>query len=299
MRSRIRREPGSAFKPFIYAAALETGIKATDVRRDAPVRLGPWTPENYGGGYRGSVTVEEALVKSINTVAVRVAKEIGTDRVGDLSYRFGLASIPMHPGLSVALGAYETNLLELTSGYQVFQQQGRRFTPYLISRITDSAGRVIYQRPGGAPSAVAYDPGRAAEMVRMMQGVIQRGTGTRAAFGRPAAGKTGTSQTWRDAWFIGFTPDWVCGVWVGNDDDAPMDKVTGGALPAEIWRRFMIVAHQGLPVRDFPWLDQPAAPAASAPEGGDRAAFYRDLQSELARAADPGQTGAPSASDEQ
>ena len=293
-----QRQPGSAFKPFVYAAALEAGLKAGDVRRDAPVRLGPWTPENYGGGYRGAVTIEEALVRSINTVAVRVAREIGADRVGDIAYRFGLSSIPIHPGLSVALGAYETNLLELTGGYQVFQQEGRRLQPYLISRITNAAGATLYQRPVGAPSSAVYDPGRAAEMVRMLKGVIQRGTGVRAAFGRPAAGKTGTSQTWRDAWFIGFTPDWVCGVWVGNDDDKPMDKVTGGQLPAEIWRRFMVVAHQGLPVRDFPWLVQPTAPAeAPAPAQGERAEFYRSLQSDLNRAAEDGEAPAGDATD--
>ncbi len=302
-----QRQPGSAFKPFIYAAALEAGVKPTDIREDAPVRLGPWSPKNYGGGYRGPVTVDEALVRSINTVAVRLAREAGSQRIGDLAYRFGLASIPTHPGLSVALGAYETNLLELTSGYQVFQQGGRRVNPYLIEMITDSAGKVLYAQPDAAPRQV-YDPGRNAEMVRMLRGVIQRGTGVHAGFGRPAAGKTGTSQSWRDAWFVGFTPDWVCGVWVGDDAGRPMDRVAGGDLPAQIWRRFMLAAHQGLPVRDFTGqapappppapaesdaADAAASPDAEAPaepqqpSAGARGAFYQGLADDFAAAEGP------------
>ena len=235
------RQPGSAFKPLVYAAALEAGIKPTDIRKDAPVRLGPWTPENYGGGYAGPVTVEDALVRSINTVSVRLAQEIGTPRIAELAGRFGIKELPVRPELSVALGAYETSLVELTSAYQVFQQNGRRQEPWLISRITTSSGQLIYERPVLPPQPV-YGSAFNGEMVRMLQGVIQRGTGKRAALGRPAAGKTGTSQNWRDAWFIGFTPGLVCGVWVGNDDNRPMNKVSGGDLPADIWRRFMLAA---------------------------------------------------------
>ena len=286
-----QRQPGSAFKPFIYAAALESGVAPTDIRQDAPVRLGPWNPANYGGGYRGSVTVEEALVRSINTVAVRLASEVGPERIGDIDQRFGLASIPPRPGLSVALGAYEINLLELASGYQVFQQDGRRQAHYLIEKITTSAGQEIWTRPPDAPRQV-YDPAKAAQMVRMMEAVIQRGTGTHAAFGRPAAGKTGTSQSWRDAWFLGFTPDWVCGVWVGNDDSRPMNRVAGGDLPAEIWRRFMLAAHEGLPPREFPFLG--GGEAGRTASGGlgaaGRTAFYQSLAADFAKLA-AGQAG--------
>ena len=282
-----QRQPGSAFKPFVYAAALEAGIRPTDTRTDAPIRLGPWSPENYGGGYRGVITIEDALVHSVNTIAVRLTKEVGPDKVADVAQRFGLASIPADPGLSVALGSYETNLLELTSGYQVFQQDGRRLEPYLVSRIATSSGQVLYEARTAPPRQV-YDPARAGTMVRMMKAVIERGTGTHAAIGRPAAGKTGTSQTWRDAWFVGFTPDWVCGVWVGNDDDRPMNKVTGGELPAEIWRRFMLVAHDGLPARDFPWLGDDRAPVeTTAADQDERGAFYRGLASDFADAATP------------
>jgi penicillin-binding protein 1A len=279
-----QRQPGSAFKPFVYAAALEAGVKPSDVRSDSPVQLGPWSPSNYGGGYKGKVTVQQALAQSINTVAVRLAQEVGPEKVSELAARFGVDSIPVHPGLSVALGAYETNLLQLTSGYQVFQQQGRRSPAYLISRITTSSGDVLYGGPASPPEQV-FDPARDGDMVRMLEGVIEHGTGAHAGFGRPAAGKTGTSQTWRDAWFVGFTPDWVCGVWVGNDDDRPMNKVTGADLPADIWRRFMMVAHQGLPSRDFPWLGGSVGGAPAPVQAGERAAFYQTLSADFADAA--------------
>lgn len=295
-----QRQPGSAFKPFVYAAALEAGVQPTDTRQDAPVRLGPWSPQNYAGGYRGSVTVQDALARSINTVAVRLAREVGPRRIGELSARFGLKDIPPEPGLSVALGAYEVNLLELASAYQVFQQDGRRVEPFLVEEIATSSGQVLWRRPPSAGRTV-YDAARAGTMVRMLKTVITQGTGKRAAFGRPAAGKTGTSQLWRDAWFVGFTPDWLCGVWVGDDGNRPMSKVAGGDVPAEIWRRFMLAAHQGLPPRDFPFLGETApvssgpveAPASGA-RGEARSAFYQNLSSEFAAAdADDSQTSEP------
>lgn len=305
--SQARRQPGSSFKPFIYAAALEIGLKPTDTRVDAPIQLGPWSPQNYGGGYVGPVTLAEALARSINTVAVRVAQEVGTHRIGELAARFGLTDIPSDPDLSVALGAYEVNLLELTSGFQVFQQGGVRVHAYLIDEIDGAGGQLLYRRAPSAPIRV-YDEGLDGIMIKMMKGVIEHGTGVHAAFGRPAAGKTGTSQNWRDAWFVGFTPDWTCGVWVGNDDDRPMDKVTGGDLPAQIWRRLMVVAHQGLPARDFAFApgdieasDSPEAsdegppPVAAQAVANPRAGFYRGLAQDFraAAAAPPKAQAAP------
>jgi penicillin-binding protein 1A len=303
--SQARRQPGSAFKPFIYAAALEAGVSPADVRQDRPVRLGSWTPQNYGGGYRGAVTVAEALAQSINTVAVRLAQEAGAARIGELAQRFGIAGIPARPQLSVALGSYEVSLLDLAGGYQVFQQGGRRYPPYLVQGIATAGGRQLYLRQPSAALQV-YDPGRAQMMVRMMMGVIDHGTGRRAAFGRPAAGKTGTSQNWRDAWFVGFTPDWVCGVWVGNDDNTPMNRITGGQLPAEIWRRFMIAAHQGIASHAFDLAPLPAAASVEAvpaqaetaappaePPGPEpapreaRAGFYDDLSQAFAGSSPP------------
>ena len=269
--AQAQRQPGSAFKPFVWAAALEHGVHPGDVRSDGFIRVGNWTPSNFGGGSRGMVTVAQALQQSLNTVSVRLALETGVSKVAALARRFGLQSIPEHPGPSLALGAYEVSLLQLTAGYQGLQTGGRLSRPYLISEIDDGRGQPLYQHPPSGPTPV-YDQLEAAQMVRMLEGVIGWGTGRRAGFGRVAAGKTGTSQDFRDAWFVGFTPDWVAGVWVGNDDSRPMAGVTGGQLPAEIWRRFMIIAHDGLPPRDFTWagavLPEPSLPLARSPWRG-------------------------------
>jgi penicillin-binding protein 1A len=200
-------------------------------------------------------------------VAVRLASEVGVDKLSELSHRFGLASIPNTPDLSIALGAYEVNLLELTAGYQVFQTGGQRNQTYLIEQIATTRGDILFAHAPSAGVSV-YDAFHADQMVKMLEGVVLEGTGTRAAFGRPAAGKTGTSQNWRDAWFVGFTPDWICGVWVGNDDGTAMNKVTGGAIPAEIWRRMMVAAHANLEPHDFAWM---AAAEANAGLGADAA----------------------------
>jgi penicillin-binding protein 1A len=277
-----RRQPGSTFKPFVYAAALEKGVLPTDIRVDGPVKFGDWAPENYAGGYRGPMTVQSALVNSINTIAVKLAQEVGGPAIGDLARRFGITSLPPNPDLSVALGAYEVNLLQLTSGFQVFQQGGVRVAPYVIESVATQDGRPLFTHTVPPTRVSVYDIGKASMMVKMMKQVVQVGTAKRAAFGWPAAGKTGTSQNWRDAWFVGFTPDYVTGVWVGNDDDKPMNKVVGGDIPASIWRRFMLTAHQGLAVKDFAWLLPDPAPLSSPdPRNG----YYETLASEFARTA--------------
>jgi penicillin-binding protein 1A len=247
------RQPGSSFKAFVYGAAVERGAKPSDIRQDAPISYAGWNPENYGHGYAGAVTLASALARSLNTVAVRLTLEVGPDSVADFARRLGLTDIPPHPGPSIALGAYEVTPLEMATGYQVFQNGGGRTQPYLISEIHSTRGDMIYAHATSAPTPV-LDPLFATRMVEMLKGVITGGTGTGANIGRPAAGKTGTSQDWRDAWFVGFTPDLLTAVWVGNDNGAPMIKVTGGELPAAIWHRFMSVAEKDLPSRDFPWL---------------------------------------------
>jgi penicillin-binding protein 1A len=277
-----RRQPGSTFKPFVYAAALEKGVMPTDIRVDGPVQFGDWKPENYAGGYRGPMTVQDALVNSINTIAVKLAQEAGGPAIGDLARRFGITTLPSNPDLSVALGAYEVNLLQLTSGFQVFQQGGVRVQPYVIESISTQGGEPIFSHTVPASPASVYDISKASMMVKMMKKVVEVGTARRAAFGWPAAGKTGTSQNWRDAWFVGFTPDYVTGVWVGNDDDRPMNRVVGGDIPASIWRRFMLAAHEGLAVRDFPWL-LPDPEPLSTPD--PRNGFYETLGAEFARSA--------------
>jgi penicillin-binding protein 1A len=280
--TQARRQPGSAFKAFVYAAALEQGIQPDDVREDAPIDINGWRPTNADGLYAGNVTLADAFARSINTVAVRLTQEVGPSHVAELARRFGLATIPPHPAAPVALGAYETSLIDLVSGYQVLQLGGRRTAPYLIDSITDTRGRPVWRRAPEAPQPV-YDPVKAAEMVKLMQGVIEKGTGRKAELGRPAAGKTGTSQDYRDAWFVGFTPDYVTGVWMGDDRGAPMKHMAGGDLPAETWRRFMLAAEQGLPSRPFP---EPAPPSDQA---DPRPGFFHDLSEAFDRTA----AGAP------
>ena len=268
-----RRQPGSSFKPFVYAAALEKGLLPTDVRVDGPVKIGDWEPKNYGGRYHGAVTLESALVQSLNTVAVKLGEEVGAPAIYNLASRFGITTLPPNPNLSVSLGAYEVPLIEMTAAYQVFQQAGNRITPFIVSEIATLDGQVIYTHQTTSP-VPAYDIHWASMMVKMMQKVVTSGTGARANFDRPAAGKTGTSQNWRDAWFIGFTPDYVAGVWVGNDDDKPMNQVTGGEIAAAIWRDFMVTAHAGLPAREFDWLLPDPVPTY---EDDPRNAFFEGL----------------------
>jgi len=300
--TQARRQPGSAFKPLVYAAALETGVRPEDLKTDKPVNIGGWRPSNYGGGYSGVMRVDQALARSVNTIAAQLAQQVGRDKLGEISRRFGLSGIPAQPNLTVALGSYEVTLRELTNAFQVFQNGGERRASYLITSITTSSGETIWQHTPTAAAPV-YDQRLAGQMVRMMEGVVYGGTGHRADFGRPAAGKTGTSQDWRDAWFVGFTPDWAAGVWVGNDDGDLMAGVTGGTLPADIWRRFMIEAHKGVAVHDFDFIQAAEAlPVAAEPmEETDahdeqkplteedtpspeaRAAFYDSLADDFAR----------------
>lgn len=276
-----KRQPGSSFKPFVYAAALEKGVLPSDTRDDAPVKIGDWEPKNYGGKYAGTVTVEQALARSLNTVAVRLGEEVGAPAISNLASRFGITTLPPSPNLSVALGAYEVPLIEMTSAYQVFQQAGNRITPFIVARIQTIDGQVVFDHKTASP-VPAYDIHWASMMVKMMQKVVTDGTGTRANFGRPAAGKTGTSQNFRDAWFVGFTPDYVAGVWVGNDDDRPMNQVTGGQVAAAIWRDYMATAHMNLPSREFDWLLPDPEPVY---EDDPRNEFYRGLAFEFEEAA--------------
>jgi penicillin-binding protein 1A len=285
------RQPGSAFKPFVYAAALEAGLKPDDVRADAPFQVGDWRPENDDRRYAGNVTLSDALARSINTVAARVSQEVGTDRVAALARRFGLVNIPPHPAPPLALGAYEVTLLDLVSAYEVFQQDGQKSSPYLIASITNARGDPIYSHTPTAPQPI-YDPTRARTMTQMMQGVIEHGTARRADIGRPAAGKTGTSTNARDAWFVGYTPDVTAGVWIGDDKGRPMQKVEGGTLPAETWKRFMLAAEAGLPVRPFvpPNAAKPEE-AVSANDAAEQA--RRDFYGALADQFDQAASGSP------
>ncbi len=227
--TQARRQPGSAFKPFVWAAAMEAGAV------------------NRGGS---EAVLKAGLARSDNGMARRLLRVAGRANVASLATRFGVSGLPERPYPSIALGAYEVTALDITSAYQVFQNGGQRVPPRLIDEITDSRGTVLW-RHEAKPAEPVFDQDRSDAVVRMMAAVVTQGTARRADFGRPAAGKTGTSQNYRDAWFVGFTPDIAAGVWVGNDDGRYMRGVTGGELPAEIWRRFMQAAHEGLPVRTF------------------------------------------------
>lgn len=255
--TQARRQPGSAFKPVVYLAGLETGLRPDTVMRDEPVTVDGWSPQNYDKRHIGEVTVADALARSINSVAVQVSERAGHDNVRDAALRLGITSpIPRHP--SIALGAAEVTLIDLATAYVPFANGGRGVLPYAIVEIRDGSGEVLYVRRGGGSRVVA--PRHAAQMTAMLTRTIVSGTGRAAALDRPAAGKTGTSQDYRDAWFVGYTADMVAAVWLGNDDGRPMRDVTGGGVPARLWRDFMLAAHEGVPPRP---LVTPAAPDGS------------------------------------
>ncbi len=234
------RQPGSAFKLFVYLAALEAGMRPHDTMLDAPLDIGGWRPRNYDGKFRGPMSLRRAFARSINTVAVRVSERVGRGRVIAAARRLGITSkLVSHP--SLALGAGEVTLLELTAAYAAVAGGGFAAWPHGIVEIRDSAGTVLFRRAGsGGGEVIGKDHVRALD--GMLRAVISQGTGRAAGPGRPAAGKTGTSQDFRDAWFIGYAGDLVTGVWVGNDDFAPMKRITGGGLPARVWRSFMVDA---------------------------------------------------------
>lgn len=270
--ARARRQPGSAFKPIVYLAAIEEGASPFSVYYDEPVDLEGWQPQNFGGTYRGRVTLQEALRRSINTVSAQIIDEIGPETVVDMAARLGIETeLPALPALS--LGAVEVTLQELTAAYATIANSGERHPARLLERVTNSRGDILWEPAPAEPEQVVEEAD-ALTLSTMMQDIVLSGTGVAARLPeRPTAGKTGTSQSFRDAWFLGFSADYIAGVWVGNDDDTPTNDVTGGGLPARIWRDFMIAAHDGLPVRP---LAAPAPRERSAHEE-ELAAFYSEL----------------------
>jgi penicillin-binding protein 1A len=259
------RQPGSAFKVFVYLAGLEAGLRPSDRMVDGPITIGDWQPHNYGGRYVGSVSLADAFAESINTVAVQVEMRAGISRVVAAAHRLGITAT-LGNDASLALGTSEVTLLELTGAYATFANGGTSVWPYGIAEIRDRKGKILFQRSGSGLGRIVT-PEIAGEMTAMMSGVIARGTGKGAAIGRPAAGKTGTTQDSRDAVFVGFTADLVTGVWLGNDDNSPMNRVTGGTLPAQTWKSFMIAATKDMPVRPLPSAPPPAAsPPSGQPE---------------------------------
>jgi penicillin-binding protein 1A len=246
-----KRQPGSAFKPFVYLTAIEAGLTPETVRQDAPLDVKGWKPENYSHEYFGPVTLTQALAMSLNTVAVRLGLEVGPKNVVRTAHRLGISS-KLDANASIALGTSEVSLVELVGAYAPFANGGLGISPHVVTKIRTVDGKVLYMRSADQLGQVV-DPHYVAMMNTMMQETLLSGTAHKAELpGWMAAGKTGTSQDFRDAWFIGYTANLVTGVWLGNDDSSPTKKATGGGLPVEIWTRFMKAAHQGVPVAALP-----------------------------------------------
>lgn len=246
-----KRQPGSAFKPFVYLAAIEKGLTPATLREDAPINVRGWQPENYSRQYFGPVTLTKALSLSLNTVAVRLGVEVGARNVIKVAHRLGVVS-ELTPNASIALGTSEVSPLELVAAYAPFANGGIGVQPHIIVRVKTAAGKLLYQRKGASNGRV-IDPAYLPMMNTMMQETLLTGTARKGEVpGWQAAGKTGTSQDWRDAWFVGYTSHLVTGVWLGNDDSSPTRKASGGNLPVEIWSRYMRFAHQGVPPQPLP-----------------------------------------------
>jgi penicillin-binding protein 1A len=245
-----RRQPGSAFKAFVYLAAAERGLKPDDLVLDAPIKIQNWQPRNFDGRFGGEITARDAYARSVNTAAIRVAQQAGIDNVVRTAQRLGIAS-PLRRDLSLALGTSEVSLLELTGAFAPFANGGEGVIPHAILEIRDANGATLYRRQGSGPGSVVSRQALAT-MTDLSVANVRQGSGRAAAIDRPAGGKTGTTQDYRDAWFVGFTADYVAGVWFGNDDRDDMERITGGTLPARLWRNVMLEAHRGLPVRPLP-----------------------------------------------
>ena len=254
------RQPGSAFKPFVYGAALESGMHPFDMVLDAPLTInipgsGPWSPRNYTNEFYGELRMVDAMANSINTVAVRLSEQVGRERVRALASDFGVMS-PLAEGPALALGASNVTLLEMTGAYAGILNGGRQSLPYGWLDLRIRGDEQVLMSLDRTDGFRVLDERAAGYLVYMMSQVVEVGSGARAALGdRPVAGKTGTTQGARDAWFIGFTGDYVAGVWMGYDDNSKLTGVTGGGLPAEIWRETMERVHEGLPARPLPLID--------------------------------------------
>jgi penicillin-binding protein 1A len=251
------RQPGSSFKPYVYATAFESGLKPSTVVVDGPICLGNWCPQNYGRSFAGRVTLERALVKSINTVPVRLSVMIGKGnpkagrvKIVRLAKAMGLRH-PLTDSSSLPIGAAEVSMVEHVGAYATFPNGGKAVTPHAILEVRTGTGELIwrYDREGPKPRRVMSEK-TALEINSILNKVVEEGTGRRAQLeGIKGAGKTGTTNAYRDAWFVGFTGNYICGVWIGNDDYSSTNRMTGGSLPAMTWREIMTSAHQGIEIK--------------------------------------------------
>ena len=251
--SQSQRPSGSAFKPFIYTAAVEKGLSPNDIIEDMPVKLGTWTPKNYGNKYRGKIPVYTALMVSSNVCAARLMDAIGVRPVIQLARVMGITT-PIPYDYTIALGSNSVKLFEMTRAFGIFANGGYKVEPYAIERVESSRGTILYEAKKARTSKV-LNINTAATMTAIMKTVITSGTGRAADIGKPAAGKTGTTDDSKDAYFIGFTPDVATGVWVGNDDNSQMGGITGGTIPAKIWHDVMVVATEPYGKSEFEYPD--------------------------------------------
>ena len=249
--TQAQRQPGSSFKPIIYTTAIATGMSPNDGYLDAPYSVDGYKPQNYTRKFSGWLSLKEAITNSVNVISVKLIVDVGFEPVIQTARAMGIKSTLM-PTYSLALGASEVNLLELTSAYGTLANRGKHAEVHGIRRILNRKGDLIYSADSGAKPAV--DPATVAIMTWMMQNVVNSGTGRAAQLDRPVAGKTGTSESARDLWFIGFVPQLVTGVWLGNDDNYPTSSASSTA--AYVWHKFMVTAMQGMPVENFPELPE-------------------------------------------
>jgi penicillin-binding protein 1A len=266
------RQPGSSFKPYVYATALANGFKPSSVLVDSPVCIGNWCPHNYSGGYSGAVTLLEAITHSINVIPVKLSialgdgnAKLGRAKIIQTARNFGIWT-PLPDTPSLPIGADEVNVLEHAVAYATFPNLGKAVAPHAALEVRTGTGELVWRfdRDGKRPQQVIA-PQVALDMIKMMNSVVENGTGTRAQLdGIPTAGKTGTTNGWRDAWFVGYTGNFSGAVWMGNDDFSPTKRMTGGTLPAMIWHQIMAYAHQGVELRQLPGMSAPQhAPAVS------------------------------------
>lgn len=283
------RQPGSSFKLFVFLAALEAGYTPESMMEDKPITIGKWSPRDYAGKYQGEMNLRTALAESINTIAVQLSEAVGRNRVISMAERLGITEdIDANP--SLALGTTEVTLLEMTRAYAHLASGGNYVRPYAIRKIETTDGRTLYEHKDD-DNGRALTSDTVAMMNNMLLSVTANGTGRGALIGRPVAGKTGTASDYRDAWFVGFVPQLVTGVWVGNDDTSPMKKVTGGNLPATIFKTYMMAALKGVPVADIP--------SQSGPSGGSILPWLSSTPSQTIQPPPPAGTQLPTANKEQ
>lgn len=253
------RQPGSSFKPFVYMTAFMNGYSPASIVPDAPISIGGWSPRNYSGGFSGPVTLKNALTRSINTVPVRLAQAVGRDKIVETAYAMGITN-ELKISKSLPLGASDVSIIDMAASYAVFANGGYKATPYGILEVTNGAGEVIYDHDRDEVAAKRVLPAdKVAEMNDILVNVVQNGTARRAQIeGVVAAGKTGTTSAYRDAWFVGYTGNFVAAVWMGNDDFTSTRRVTGGSLPATIWQILMNYAHQDIDLTLIPGVDPEA-----------------------------------------